>query len=94
MIKVHSTVGLITNSSTVIFTDGAFQNTADSIRNALRQLLMVIGSDLSVEDILNNKLLQKELVAGLSEADVAHEYDDNELYSLVSLMEYGDYERH
>jgi hypothetical protein len=91
--KFHSSVALITNSSTVIFGTNAFNRAAGSIEHALYNLLRVIGSDLSVEDILDTELLSREIANGDSEDEVAGRFEDNELSGLMQVLDYGDYTR-
>ena len=94
MVKLHSTVGLITNSSTVIFTEGAFDSAACGIQLALHQLLMVVGSNVSVEEVLDLDKLRAALENGLNEKGVGGKYEDNELGTLLEIMNYGDWTRY
>lgn len=89
--RIHSTVALIMNSSTAIFSTDALKYAAANIEIALRQLLMVLGSDLSVEDVLDAIQLDAEFAkAGDTEFS---SFEDNEIPALLDNMDYGSWRR-
>jgi len=54
-IKVHSTVAIITNSSTEIFVE-ATENTIENVKNLINALLSLAGSDKKCDDLFDIKL--------------------------------------
>ena len=49
-IKMHSVVDLITNSSTVIYTD--YSSTVEAVKDLMSEILSVLGEDVSVDDAI------------------------------------------
>ena len=90
MIKVHSTVGLITNSSTVIFTENAAAGAADNIVRAIQQLLSLMDSDLMADDIVDIDRLKDEIEAKNGKLMCC---EDHDIGPLISIMPWRAYRR-
>lgn len=59
MLKVHSEVGLITNSSTVVYT-WATRGTLKATRELINGILKIAGSDKTCDDLFDMKLVKGE----------------------------------
>lgn len=69
VINIHSTVDLITNSSTSIFTS-ARADAPETIREIIQSILDVAGSDKKVDDLFDIKLIADgELYCNCEEVD-------------------------
>lgn len=86
----HSSVNLITNSSTVVFSTAS---ATDSVLAALRQLITVLNSEadesVTMEDIID----VDALLVLASKAGERLQCEDNECSQLMRVLPYGEGER-
>lgn len=91
--KVHSIVDVITNSSTVIYTQ-ATEATVKSFRNMINAILDIAGSEIRADDLFIFRLIPNVERVTDAMLDFSDEFDRDSVWYKDLMEKYPDYNDH